>query len=327
MKRSFITLFGILSVLTACEKLDTHEPGALVPKTVDQDAHLPSIAVNHTQLHSEAFGNSTDPMVVVLHGGPGGDYRALMNCKELVNHGYYVIFYDQRGSGLSKREGKGTYSVQLILNDLSEVIRYYRSSPDQQVILLGHSWGAMLASAYINAYPDAIDGAILCEPGGLVWSDIKSYTKRVMNYSVTSETLNDATYLDQFITGKATEHELLDYKFGLYAGSGTKDSPLGDEDEIPFWRKGAIVNQVFMEIGEREKPDWTTNLDLFNEKILFIYSERNKAYGADYAQHVSSAYLQAQLYEVKGAGHEMLSFRTGWDNFLPKALEYLNEIK
>jgi proline iminopeptidase len=63
-----------------CEKeLKTTDPGNLVPRTVDQDPSLPSIIVNGTQLHTEAFGNPADPMVVFLHGGPGSDYRNALN--------------------------------------------------------------------------------------------------------------------------------------------------------------------------------------------------------------------------------------------------------
>ena len=81
--RSFIaSLFAVL-LLSSCEpELSIHEPGNLVPRTVDQDSSLPSIKVNGAQLHSEAFGNPNDPMIVVLHGGPGIDYRHLLNCKE-----------------------------------------------------------------------------------------------------------------------------------------------------------------------------------------------------------------------------------------------------
>src|SRR6185369_173405 len=86
--------------LFGCETAyQVNDPGNLVPKTVDQDGSLPSIAVNGIRLHAEAFGNPTDPLVIVLHAGPGGDYRSLMNCKDLVAQGYRTVFYDQRGTG------------------------------------------------------------------------------------------------------------------------------------------------------------------------------------------------------------------------------------
>ena len=305
-----------------------YEEGNLVPKTVEQDPGLPSISVNGTMLHSESFGNPDSAMVVVLHGGPGSDYRHLLNCREFANQGYYVVFYDQRGSGLSKRHKKSSYSIQVMLDDLSAVIAHYRKSPSQKIFLLGHSWGAMLATAFIDKYSSAISGAILAEPGGFVWEDVDAYVKRARDIKITSELINDFLYSDQFITGKKDEHAILDYKYALLSSwDGDKDNPTGDEADLPFWRAGAIVNQALFEIGDNDKPNWTTHLSQFTTKVLFVYSERNKAYGLAHAQKVSSAYPNVQLFKVNGAGHEMISFPNGWNNFYPAALNYLNSLK
>jgi proline iminopeptidase len=328
MKRSLLLFALGMLLLTACDELDPREPGLLVPLTVDQDSSLPSITVNGTLLHSESFGDSANPMVVVLHGGPGSDYRYLINCKVLASKGFYVVFYDQRGSGLSKRERKSSYSLQLMLDDLTAVIEHYRTSPAQKVILLGHSWGAMLATAYINQYPTAINGAILAEPGGFVWKDIKEYMSRAQKYDLNSEALNDATYVDQLLTGKPTEHEILDYKLGLAFSPDSSDKdPVGNEGHVPFWRMGAVVNEALLEIGDRDKPNWTGNLRSFTTQILFLYSERNTAYGLEYAQHVSSAYPNVDLKRIDNAGHDMLTFPHGWNHFLPIAVNYLNELE
>lgn len=327
MKTPLAFVLTTMLGLFACEELDIREPGLLVPKTVDQDAALPSISVNNTQLHAQSFGDETNPMIVVLHGGPGSDYRYLLNCQALSDYGYYVVFYDQRGSGLSKREPESSYSIDVMLDDLTAVIAHYRTSPGQKVTLLGHSWGAMLATIYVNQYPTAIDGLILAEPGGFVWSDIMDYVGRSRSYGMFTETLNDATYIDQLFTGKGNNQEVLDYKFGLAtATDGSGDNPIGNSGDLPFWRSGAIINKALFEIGKRDEPDWTTNLNQFTTKVLFIYSERNKAYGLKHAERVSSAYPTVQLNRINNEGHDMLSFENGWNQFLPLALTYLDEI-
>lgn len=327
--KHYIPVFILLISLWGCtkEKLITDD-GNLVPKTVEKDPSLPSVAVNGTMLHAETFGNPDSAMIVVLHGGPGSDYRYLLNCKEFANQGYYIVFYDQRGSGLSKRHSKSTYSIQLMLDDLNAVIAHYRTSPVQKVFLLGHSWGAMLATAFIDKYPAAISGAILAEPGGFIWEDIEGYVSRSRDIKITSELVNDFLYSDQFITGKKDEHAILDYKYALLSvADGDKDDPTGNEGSLPFWRSGAIVNQALFELGDKQKPNWTTHLNQFTKKVLFVYSERNRAYGQAYAQKVSSAYPNVQLLKINGAGHDMLSFPTGWNNFYPAGLNYFNSLK
>ena len=212
--RSIIaSLFAVL-LLSSCEPdLSIHEPGNLVPRTVDQDSSLPSIKVNGVQLHAEAFGNPNDPMIVVLHGGPGIDYRHLLNCKEFADHGYRVVFYDQRGAGLSQRFPFSSYTMQVAYDDLNGVIAHYRTSPTQPIFLLGHSWGAMLATAYINQYPASdIRGLILGEPGGLKWEDVEDYVSRSQDFRLLGEGLNDAVYAEQILTGKQNDHAIIDYK-------------------------------------------------------------------------------------------------------------------
>lgn len=318
-----------VTLLTGCTKGKLiNEEGNLVPKTVEHDPSLPSIPVNGTLLHSEAFGDPDSALLIILHGGPGADYRSLLNCKEFASQGWRVIFYDQRGSGLSKRHPKNSYSLQLMYDDLGAVINYYRRSATQKVFLLGHSWGAILATGYINKYPAAISGVILAEPGGLVYDDIQDYLKRARNVNPASELFNDVSYPDQFITGKEDQHAVADYKYALAAvADGAKGNPTGNEARPPFWRFGQVVAAALTEIGDKEKPDFTSNINQFSTKILFVYSENNKAYGLQYAQKVSSAFPHVQLFKVNGAGHDLLAFQTGWNNFYPMALTYLNSLK
>lgn len=326
---NLLTVIAALTAFTACEKPKfIHDDGNLVPKTVEHDPSLPSISVNGTQLHAEAFGLNTNPLIVVLHGGPGADFKSLLRCKAFADQGYRVIFYDQRGSGLSKRHSKDFYSIQLMLDDLSAVIAHYRTSANQKVFLLGHSWGGMLATAYINKYPTIVNGTVLTEPGGFVWQDILDYVERSRPLKLSSELTSDLLYQDQFITGKDKEHAILDYKYGLLSmAEGNKDNPTGNEGKLPQWRSGAIVNKAFFDIGEKEKPDWRTNLSQYKTKVLFVYSENNKAYGLQHAQKVSSAYPNVQLLKVNSAGHDMLTFQTGFNNFYPVALSYFNSLK
>jgi proline iminopeptidase len=321
---------AIISAITigGCEKeIYLDEPGNLVPKTADQDPAIPSVIINGARLHSEAFGPPDSTLIVVLHGGPGSDYRYLLKCKEFANQGYRVVFYDQRGCGLSQRFSKSSYSLKVMFDELGGVIDHYRTSPSQKVFLLGQSWGAMLATAYVNEHPSAISGLILAEPGGFVWHDIADYSERSREAGIAGEMLNDVTYMDQFITGKESQQEILDYKFGLLSFAETdKDNPMGNEAHVPFWRWGAVCNHSLFELGEAEQPDWTTNLYQFPTKILFMYSENNRAYGEEWAKKVSSAYPNVQLFEVMGAGHDMLTFDTGWNNAYPVMLEYLNSM-
>ena len=334
--KQFLTVAIIFSavVITGCEEERyINEPGYLVPKTVDQDPTLPSITVNGVMLHSEAFGNPDSTMVVCIHGGPGSDYRYMLNGKDLADYGYRVVFYDQRGSGLSQRLSKKSYldqgigAVEALYEELSGVISHYRTSPDQKVFLLGHSWGAMLATAYAGKHPDEVQGLVVCEPGGLIWEDVMTFMTNTRSFSLFGETLNDATYLDQFITPGISDkglHEIMDYKFGVMVSSNENT---GDVSGIA-WRAGAIINSAFMEIGLKNEPDFSEGIDNFNVPVLFFYSEKDKGYPDYWAQKISSAYNSRTLVKISGTGHDGIIMDTApWKaQTLPAILDYFNTL-
>lgn len=320
----FLTAAVVIAALSSCEILDPSDPGLLVPLTVDEDPSLPSISVKGTQLHSETFGNPNDPMIVALHGGPGSDYRSILNFSRFSSDGFYVVFYDQRGSGLSKRHDKEAFTIQTFIDDLEAVIRYYRRRPDQKVILMGQSWGAMLATAYVNEHPGEISGVVMSEPGGFTWKDAKEYVARTRSLEIFGETTNDYLYLDQLITGN--EHKKLDYKAALQnAASFSAGNKVGNPGPYPFWRFGAVCNSASMEYAVARPFDFTTNLRQFTTRVLFCYGELDVAYGRAHAELVSSAYPNVQLVEIRGTGHEIPYF--GWEKFYPTAKAYLNSIK
>lgn len=328
MKNLFSYYLGIIALSVfffSCSKeryIDA--PGNLVPKTVDQDTTLPSISINGALLHAEAFGPEDSTLIVCIHGGPGADYRYLLNCKTLATKGYRVVFYDQRGSGLSQRFPSSWYLSQgndalnkIFYDELGGVIAHFKTSSNQKIILLGQSWGAMLATAYAGKYPDQIDGLIVAEPGGLKWNDVMDYVQKSRSFGLWGETLNDATYIDQFINGRENEHEILDYKLSALSAVnpivGDLGSDLGSNAPANVQsRSGAVVSAVSFKIGQDVKPDFSAGINNFFPKTFFIYSSNNKAYPDSWAAKISSVYPNRVIFKAEGVGHSGMFDQVGY---------------
>jgi proline iminopeptidase len=107
--------------------------------------------------------------VVYVHGGPGGAVRSeqISALEPLAMLGHDLYFYDQIGSGQSGRLIDVTeYSVARHSADLHAVIEQIGAP---KVILVGHSWGAVLVANYIQNYSDdRIEKLVFEVPGPIL---------------------------------------------------------------------------------------------------------------------------------------------------------------
>lgn len=304
---------------TACELKDPAEPGLLVPLTVDEDPALPFVDVNGTRLHAKSVGNPGDPLLIQLHGGPGGDLSDHQRAEAFAEDGFCVVFFDQRGTGLSRRHGPEVFTLDNYMEDLRQLIAHFRQSPNQKVFLMGHSWGAMYAAGYVDRYPTEIDGLVLSEPGGFTLEDMQAYVARIFAVKPFSEGINDVVWTEQFVAGKS--HAELDYEFMLF---GATDPNSGNVGRLPSLRGGAVCSDAMFAFAEREGMDFTQNLSSYTTKVLFMYSEWNEAYGREHAELVSSAFPLVELLEIKGTGHDLHYF--AFDAYHAASLSYLSEL-
>ncbi|CAN5264829.1 hypothetical protein BH10PSE3_BH10PSE3_24450 [soil metagenome] len=84
--------------------------------------------------------------MLALHGGPGSAHNYLLPLQALADE-RPVIFYDQLGCGRADApEDDNAYSIQRSVDELDAV----RAALGlDRVVLLGHSWGALLAVEYL----------------------------------------------------------------------------------------------------------------------------------------------------------------------------------
>ncbi|HUJ28689.1 MAG TPA: alpha/beta hydrolase [Myxococcales bacterium] len=307
----------LLLLLASC--LDPGEPGNLVPRTVTEDAALPRLAINGTVLHAEAFGDPANPVVVVLHGGPGEDYRSLLPLQALAADGYYVVFWDQRGCGLSQRHDASIYSFALLLEDLEQVVDHYAPGA-RPLVFIGHSWGAMYATSFINehgSYGGRIRGAVLSEPGAFTKAQLDAFLRRLMgSYDLFGEQLNDIAWSGQFMS--ADDHARADYLMMIQSANGAPAEHLDPANPEPRFRSGAVVHRALLELAEKEGFDWTTHLSSFEPTVLFLRGDLNEAANLASQQEMASSYRHAEIVTIHGVGHSMV-----WE----RPAEYVQDVR
>ena len=135
------------------------------------------IPVGNSSLYVRVIG--TGRPVIVLHGGPDFDQGYLLPDLDRLKDDFRLIYYDQRGRGRSA-ENVRPEDVTLLsdLDDLDRVRQHFRLDAP---VLLGHSWGAVLALEYALRHPDRVSFMILMNPAPASTSDVGVMRKNYLN--------------------------------------------------------------------------------------------------------------------------------------------------
>ena len=106
------------------------------------------------------------PVAFLLHGGPGGDHSGFKPGFSPLAERMQLIYVDHRGQGRSARGPKETYTLDNNVEDL-EVLRRYLGL--EQVVVIGVSYGGMVALAYASRYPESVSHliAVVTSPSNL----------------------------------------------------------------------------------------------------------------------------------------------------------------
>src|SRR5689334_9474218 len=96
-------------------------------------------------LYWARYGKPSAPLLLVLHGGPGAHHDYLLPQMLELSNDFELVFYDQRGGGLSKTDDRTPITWQTHVADLDAVIGELRIDP---LSLVGYSWGGLLALLY-----------------------------------------------------------------------------------------------------------------------------------------------------------------------------------
>lgn len=126
--------------------------------TPDGVERLQSLDINGVeQWVSIRSRNPTNPVLLVVHGGPGW---VAMPTSWYFAQGwdeyFTVVQWDQRGAGKSYDiNALDTLSIEQMRRDLDTVVGWIRSETRQdRIFLLGHSWGSLLGLDMARRHPE-----------------------------------------------------------------------------------------------------------------------------------------------------------------------------
>lgn len=104
----------------------------------------------------------TGEPLIVLHGGPGLFHNYLVPHFEKLSKKHQIIFYDQRGCGQTAfPTDTSTISLEKYVSDLESIRNHLKLN---QLSLIAHSWGSVIALNYGKHYPEHLERLVLISP-------------------------------------------------------------------------------------------------------------------------------------------------------------------
>jgi pimeloyl-ACP methyl ester carboxylesterase len=160
----FFTLLVSLiltSTWSACNRIVRDiSPSDALPSIQERE-----ISADDVKLHVRMAGNPrSGNALIAVHGGPGMSSDYMISLERLAGPDFAVATYDQRGTGRSSSPAEiaSSYTLAKYVADL-EAVR--KAVGVDQVHVLGHSWGGVVAMSYAAAHPEHVRSLVLVSSG------------------------------------------------------------------------------------------------------------------------------------------------------------------
>jgi proline iminopeptidase len=279
--------------------------------------------------------------VLIIHGGPGAPYTEPIAALDALADQYAFYYYDQRGCGQSTRPidrfTSKNYGENVTLLDdklgmatqLADIERIRRILGEEKLILIGHSFGGLLASLYAAEFPEHVEALVLISPAEMVkmpppegglYESIKAYLPQNMQDSYQA-------YIKDYLNfGKIFQYSEADLQqrtlaFTAYYQTAMQKKGMtipesNNSSEVGGWMPFAL----YFGIGSRN--DFTPALKVVTAPVLILHGE-------DDFQSINVSYLYSEAFpnsrveSIADAGH--FSFADQPQQFIQLLKDFLPE--
>ncbi|MBQ7114618.1 MAG: alpha/beta hydrolase [Clostridia bacterium] len=241
------------------------------------------------------------PVCFLIHGGPGLDHATYMPDVSPLADFMQLVYIDNRGSGRSGRPGKETYNLYQDIEDV-EALRKYLGL--EKIVILGHSYGGMVAAGYAAKYGENLESVLLLgtSPVGSFWEDARQELKNrgteeqiaFGEYLFNGEFESDAQYVELF--------EKFYNLYGITRTAYTEANRNGNDRMIV---SSEVVN-TSVNNGLREF-DFIEDLKKTNVPALVIGGRHDWITPVKYSCMLAEAMPNSELIIFENSGHSFFA--------------------
>jgi len=147
------------------------------------------IDIGDCELYYETEGSGTP--LVIINGGPGGTHHYFHPWFSAIKNDFKIIYYDQRGCGLSDFKPGNGYSFEQAVDDLEKLRKALQI---RKWVVVGYSYGGAVAQFYTVKYPENLIATILISAHPLITDTIALKTQQNLFISTKEKDKISAIY-------------------------------------------------------------------------------------------------------------------------------------
>lgn len=153
--KHYAVLIGLFTLLIGCT--EPQEIGELTTPKSHMGFDSKTIELNGLTFHYVEKGSGD--LILFLHGFPYFS-ESWFKLLDVFGEHYHAVAPDNRGYGYTdKPDDVSDYKIEKLVSDVEQLMT--QLSPDKKVILVGHDWGASLAWAVGQLYPERVEKLII----------------------------------------------------------------------------------------------------------------------------------------------------------------------
>ena len=306
-RRCFRILLSVTALAFVCAPASAQEVAARLPKGFTE-----KIAnVDGVKLSYKIGGRG--PVVVLLHGYTQTSHMWLP-LMPLLAASHTVIAPDLRGAGNSERAKDG-YDKKTLAKDIRNLVRQLGH---EQVQLVGHDIGLMVAYAYAAQYPKEVSKVVLMDaflPGIGNWKDVW-LMRDLWHFHFYGEV--------PLALVKGRERTYFEHFWNDFAADKTKSVPEADRRiyAAAYARaNGMRAGFEYFKTFEQDAKDFAV-LSTTKLEMPFLVLTGEKASGTFLIDQTKLVATNVTGTVIKGSGHWLMEEATG--QVIPAIVAFLN---
>ena len=226
---------------------------------------------NNVKIYYRTYGHGNP--ILIINGGPGMNSAGFVDLAVQLSKNNETIIYDQRGTGKSTVENPDSSNItmKLMVDDIECLRKHLKIG---KWVILGHSFGGMLASYYATFYPEHIKAMILSSSGGIDLALLYDVGKSI-NARLSKKEMDEIKYWENKIDkGDTSYYAKLQRGKALAAGYVYNRKNISVVAERLTQGNSVITNLVWQNL-QRINFECSDKLSSFDKPVLIIQGKQD----------------------------------------------------